>query len=659
MVTGRPLDLHTASGVAIEHLCSLQLPDGRWEGEMVWNTMLLSQYVLTHRLVGRWPLPEPDIAGILRHFETTQLPDGSWPAHREGPPSVYLTALAYVTLRVLGQPADAPSVARARDWWLGHGSITAVPSWGRLWLALLGLYGYDGINPVPPELFLLPPRAPMHPDRLYCHTRYTYSGLAYLYGSRAQFDLGPLGEQLRRELYGADFASVDFAAARGRLTGPDVFVPPHPILRAAYTALAAYERWPVKSARRAALRRCAQHALRGLEASRGHGVSPVSALLGCLVLARTGAPRAQVLAALAALEAWRWEDEEEGIRVVGARSSSWDTSFAMRALAAAPSSAKVDAALARGYRWLLGAQACEELPAAVSGGRSPINGGWCFSDGTHRWPVSDCTAEALSAILAVHHRARRTELEQRIPDERIHAAVGFILARQNRDGGFGTYENARASGLLERFNPSEMYADCMTEASHVECTASCVSALARFRADCAGYQGMGDVNRAVRRGVAFLRSRQRADGSYPAAWGIAFTYSAFFVLDALRAAGVDPADKAVTGATGWLIKAQKADGGWGEHHSSCRSGKYVEHPQSQAAMTAWALLALTPVAGTGHPAVRRGLGFLASLMEGSAGGWPRQAPSGVFFKTAVLDYRLYKDVFPAWALAVASAATTG
>jgi lanosterol synthase len=40
--------------------------------------------------------------------------------------------------------------------------------------------------------------------------------------------------------------------------------------------------------------------------------------------------------------------------------------------------------------------------------------------------------------------------------------------------------------------------------------------------------------------------------------------------------------------------------------------------------------------------------------RGTGGGWPHQAASGIFFRTAVLDYRLYKDVFAAWALAVAA-----
>ena len=35
--------------------------------------------------------------------------------------------------------------------------------------------------------------------------------------------------------------------------------------------------------------------------------------------------------------------------------------------------------------------------------------------------------------------------------------------------------------FLERLNPSEMFGDCMTELSYIECTASAVMALCRFR----------------------------------------------------------------------------------------------------------------------------------------------------------------------------------
>jgi squalene cyclase len=38
-------------------------------------------------------------------------------------------------------------------------------------------------------------------------------------------------------------------------------------------------------------------------------------------------------------------------------------------------------------------------------------------------------------------------------------------------------------------------------------------------------------------------------------------------------------------------------------------------------------------------------------MQTPEGSWPQEAVNGVFFGTAMLDYRLYRSYFPAWALA--------
>jgi lanosterol synthase len=327
----------------------------------------------------------------------------------------------------------------------------------------------------------------------------------------------------------------------------------------------------------------------------------------------------------------------------------------VRGLSGAPATPQLLASVGRGYRWLATAQAAEELPARLRQGRDPVLGGWSFSDGTHRWPVSDCTAEALSAVLTVHQRSDlQSVIRPRLPDTRLYQAVEFILSRQNPDGGFSTYERTRGPAWLEKLNPTEMYAGCMTDFSHPEPSASCVSALARFRQDHPGYQPHR-ADTAIRRGVAYLRSCQRADGSYLGSWGINFTYAACFVTEALLAAGLPASDPAISGAISWLRRHQKPDGGWGEHHTSCLTGCYAEHPDSQAAMTAWALLVLLRTAGPGDPDAQRGLRCLITLQQqGTGSGWPHQAASGVFFQTAVLDYRLYKDIFPTWALAAAS-----
>ena len=56
---------------ALDNLLALQHDDGCWEGEMVWCTMILSQYVIVQHLAGRkWD--DATRAGIIRHYEVTR-----------------------------------------------------------------------------------------------------------------------------------------------------------------------------------------------------------------------------------------------------------------------------------------------------------------------------------------------------------------------------------------------------------------------------------------------------------------------------------------------------------------------------------------------------------------------------------------------------------
>jgi len=634
---------------AVAHLLRLQQPSGCWEGEMVWCTMILSQYVIVQHIVGRsWD--EATRTRIVRHYEGTRTPEGAWGLHPESGGYVFTTTLAYVALRLLGLSPDHPLLAPARQWLHAQpGGVLVNPTWGKFWLAIVDLYDYEGINPCPPELFLLPRWLPVHPRRFYCHTRYIYLALAYLWGSRFRASLGPVAQELRRELYGVDYDQIDFAAHRRDIAATDVFVRPGWLLRLGWQALGMLERVQPRAVRRHALDYCLKRVLYEQRTSRYQGLSPVNGLLNCLVIWSCAPNHPELHPSLEGIESWKWQDDREGQRYAGARSQTWDAAFAMQALLAHPEAARrAEPALRRAYAYLRHAQLVEEIPDCRREDRDPVKGGWCFSDGGHRWPVSDCTAEALTAILTMHatpglHLADA----ERVSEKHLRWAAEFILRRQNADGGFGTYERRRGWRLLELLNPSEMYSRCMVEESYAECTGSALAALCHFR------QAFPQVlrptiDRSVANAVRFLCRRQRLDGSFSGFWGINFTYAVFHVVKGLRAAAAASRDLLFTAH--WLCRHQRPDGGWGEHYTSCLQDRYVEHAHSQVVMTSWALLALLELMDPRTESIQRGVAWLRSqqLPDGS---WPQQAVNGVFFGTAMLDYRLYKSYFPAWALA--------
>jgi lanosterol synthase len=648
-LTGTKPDAEAPLDRGINHLLSQQRQNGCWEGEMVWCTMILSQYVIVQRITGG-SFNERSCEKMVNYFRVSRTSEGVWGMHPESKGYVFFTTLAYIALRLLGlSPAD-PMLVTARRWLHAQkGGVLAIPSWGKFWLATLGLYGYEGMNPIPPEMFLLPKALPFHPHRYYCHTRLIYLAMAYLYGSRFRADLGPIVTELREELYAQPYAGIEFSAHRHDLAATDVYVRPGAWLRGANDALRLYERVNVPALRRRALDVCWKRIVAEQRTSRYQGISPVNGLLNCLALWHRDPSHSDLRESLAGMEKWKWEDDSAGIRYAGARSNSWDTAFAMLALLESPDvAAGANQSLLGAYEFLRDAQLTTELPGYEEQDRDPALGGWCFSDGAHRWPVSDCTAEALCALLKMHRTPGLRQPTKAISAERIGQGAQFILSRQNADGGFGTYERRRGSSWLEAVNPSEMFGQCMTELSYVECTASALSALAHVREshpDLLRHRIDESVDRAIR----FLRGRQRADGSYAGFWGINFTYAIFHVVKGLRAAGVPADDPSLMRAAEWLIAKQRADGGWGEHYSGCLENRYVEHPESQVVMTSWALLAIMKVIGAKSPSVHRGIAWLRS-MQHTDGSWPHQAVNGVFFGSAMLDYRLYCTYFPLWAL---------
>jgi len=105
------------------------------------------------------------------------------------------------------------------------GGATGAPSWGKFWMSTLGVYDWEGMNPVPPELWLLPHFLPIHPARYWCHTRNVYIPMSYLYGRRATAPLTPLTRLLREELYTQPYDSISWHAQRNNINKADEYYP--------------------------------------------------------------------------------------------------------------------------------------------------------------------------------------------------------------------------------------------------------------------------------------------------------------------------------------------------------------------------------------------------------------------------------------------------
>ena len=85
---------------------------------------------------------------------------------------------------------------------------------------------------------------------------------------------------------------------------------------------------------------------------------------------------------------------------------------------------------------------------------------------------------------------------------------------------------------------------------------------------------------------------------------------------------------------------------------SCLEHRSIPSDRSQVIMTSWALMALLKAGYDGpgaQEAVEAGIRLLRERQLPN-GDWPEEAVAGVFFSTAMLHYRLYKNYFPVWAL---------
>ncbi|GAB4817280.1 hypothetical protein N2152v2_004326 [Parachlorella kessleri] len=640
---------------------SLQQEDGHWPGDYGGPMFLMPGMVIMLYTTGglNTVLSTEHKREMVRYLRNHQNADGGWGLHIEGESTMFGTALNYVTLRLLGVGPDDSAMEAGRAWIHSRGGANTITSWGKFWLAVLGVYSWDGMNPLPPEMWLLPYSGWSgigwaHPGRFWCHCRMVYLPMSAVYGMRGTCKLTPLTAALREELYPRPYSSINWNKARSQVAKEDLYYP-HPLIQDVlwWTLYQAEGLLVGSSLRRKAVAECMRHIHYEDENTRYVDIGPVNKVLNALACWLEDPDSEAFKQHLPRLQDYLWV-AEDGMKMQGYNGSQcWDTTFAVQAMTCTGLESEFSACLKKAHSYVDMTQVREDCPGDLGKWYRHISkGAWPFSTRDHGWPISDCSAEGLKSALALAQLDPKA-VGQPISPERLQDCVNVLLSYQNSCGGWATYENTRSFPILELINPSETFGDIVIDYSYVECSSACITALAAFRKAQPEHRAE-EVSRSIQRGVEWVKGEQRPDGSWYGSWGVCFTYAAWFGCEALATVGEMAFNSEhAKAACAFLLEKQRKDGGWGESYLSCQNKVYsqLEGDTSHVVNTSWAMLSL--IAVEYHKVDRRPLDAAARFlvhMQEESGDWPQQHISGVFNRNCMITYANYRNIFPIWAL---------
>ncbi|GAB4311908.1 MAG: squalene--hopene cyclase [Candidatus Bipolaricaulota bacterium] len=613
-------DLDRTIARAVGWLLDHQYPDGYWWGELKSNVTITAEHLfLTHILgIGSQELWDK----IARYLLSQQREDGTWANWYGGPGDLSTTVEAYLALKMAGVDPGLPPLANARAWILAQGGVEKSRVFTKIWLALLGEWPWEATPALPPELVLLPTWFPVN---IYAFASWARGTIVPLTVLRALKPVHPVPEGARADdLFPRGRGNAGWGLPRKGGGWGRFFFQLDRLLRA-------YERRPVRSLRRRALAVAEGWILARQEADGCWGGIQPPWVYSLIALRALGHPLSSPPVARGIAGFARYAIEEEGtFRLQSCISPVWDTGLAMIALQDAGLPAD-HPALVRAGKWLLGEQILVGGDWQVACRARP--GGWAFEFDNDVYPDTDDTAVVLIAL-------RRTSLPEEEKEFALRRGVEWLLGMQSRGGGWGAFDRNNTKAFLRQI-PFADFGELLDPPS-ADVTGHIVELLGRL-----GYRpGFRRLDRALR----YLWKEQEGDGSWYGRWGVNHLYGTGAVLPALAACGWDMADPRVRKAAGFLLSRQNDDGGWGEdiasYHQTERRGRGASAPSQ----TAWALLALLAAGEGRSEAVQRGIAYLVGTQR-EDGTWDEPQFTGTGFPTDfMINYALYRHVFPLMAL---------
>ncbi len=598
-----------------------QKPDGHWVFELEADATIPAEYVLLEHFLDRI---EPELERKIGvYLRATQGAHGGWPLFHDGAFNMSASVKAYFALKLLGDDPSAPHMVRAREAILAAGGAERANVFARAHLALFGEVPWRAVPVMPVELVLLPRWFPFHLDKVSYWSRTVIVPLSVLMARK------PRARNPRRvhipELFCTppdqvrDWIRGPFRSGWGRFfKGLDAVLQiAEPLFPAALRRRA--EAWAVR------------FVTERLNGEDGLGAIYPAMANTVMMFDTLGYPPDHPDAAIA------WASvrkllvvEDDSAYCQPCLSPVWDTGLAAHAIAEAEGAASPD--VAHACDWLRGKQVLDVVGDWARARPAAVPGGWAFQYENPHYPDVDDTAVV---GMLLHRQGDPAHAES------IARARDWIVAMQCKGGGWGAFDADNDKMFLNHIPFADHGA--LLDPPTADVTARCVSFLAQI--------GMAPTDPVVSRALDWLRREQLPDGSWFGRWGTNYIYGTWSVLCALNAAGLPADDTAMRRAAQFLVATQREDGGWGEDNETYADAPRGRYHRSNPSQTAWALLGLMAAGENDHPAVARGIAWLAAT-QGADGEWEEAPYTAVGFpRVFYLRYHGYRLFFPLLALA--------
>jgi squalene-hopene/tetraprenyl-beta-curcumene cyclase len=615
---------------AARALLERQKPDGHWVFELEADATIPAEYVLMRHQLGE-PVNaelERKIAVYLRRIQGAH---GGWPLFHEGDFDMSASVKAYFALKMIGDPIDADHMRRAREAIRARGGAARSNVFTRTLLALYGCICWRAVPMMPVEVMLLPKWFPFHLTKVSYWSRTVIVPLLVLLAKRprARNAKGVRIDELFLE-------SPDKARLTPRAPQQNRFW--FAFFRGVDTLLRVLDPFMPKGIRKRAIDRAVEFAVEHLNGEDGIGAIFPAMTNNVVMFDTLGYPEDHPHRAIARLAV-------EKLLVIGeheaycqpCHSPVWDTGLICHALLEVGGERSI-AQVNKGLDWLKTKQILDVKGDWAEARPDVRPGGWAFQYNNAHYPDVDDTAVVAMAMERAQNLQGKTEFREPIARGRE-----WIFGMQSKNGGWGAFDADNNHYYLNHipFADHGALLDPPTE----DVSARCVSMLAQ----------LGDMPKndpRVAQAVDYLRGTQMEEGSWYGRWGMNYIYGTWSVLSALNAAGVDHQSGEFRKAVDWLVRIQNEDGGWGEDGSSYKLDyRGYEKAPSTPSQTAWAVLGLMAAGEVDHPAVERGIAYLART-QASDGLWDEARFTAVGFpRIFYLRYHGYAKFFPVWAMA--------